>query len=258
MYEAVFMAATGLVNQQRRLDTIADNVANVNTVGFKAARLDFKDALYTANSLGPLGSPEENHQKGHGVMSASADRIYQEGSIMTSGEPLDFAIEGDGFFELENQSGQSVYTRAGNFYLGGVEADGNQYLVNARGYYVHDMNGQRIAVPLGTHVTVCDEQGLIEFVGADESQFVQLGIFSFANPTGLDALGGSNFAESAASGGRERAEGYTVHQGALESSNVSLADEMTRMIRAQRAFSLASRALKTADDMEGIANNLRR
>lgn len=262
MYEAVYMAATGIRHQQMRLDTIANNVANINTVGYKATRLDFKDAIYTANSLGPVASTGENTQKGHGVIAAANNRLYEGGALLDTGRDLDFAIQGVGFLEIEDANGGIFYTQSGNLYLSGTDPDQDKYLVTGNGSYVHDAAGNRILCPAGTTAVGCSETGLITFSGPDGETgplgTVQLGVFTFSNPHGLESAGKDSFRISEASGQRLEAREYSVRQGALEASNVSLAQEMTLMIRAQRAFSLASRALTTADDMEGIANNMKR
>ena len=259
MYEAMMIAATGLTNQQRRLDTIAHNVSNVNTVAYKSARLDFKDALYTAGILPALPrTPEGNQQHGHGVMVAGITKSFAMGNIQTTERPLDLAIEGEGFFELEDSSGNSVYTRNGNFYL-----DDLWYLVNDDGLFVLDTEGERISAPYGTYRIDVSEDGRIAFSYGEEldeeiEPSVALGIYTFRNITGLLSVGGSNYSESPASGTKMRAENAHVRQGMLEMSNVSLSEEMTRLIRTQRTFQLSSRALTTADQMEGIANNLRK
>lgn len=258
MYGAVYCAATGLKQQQLRLDVIANNVANANTSGFKAARLDFKDAIYTARSLGPIASQGENTNLGHGVMPAAANRLYDPGNIQDTEQQLDFAIEGDGFLQVEDQAGQLLYTRGGNLYLSGLDVDEERFIVNNKGYYVHDINGNRITFPAGAVTVESDETGLLRFGGLEDSPEIQLGVFTFSNLNGLESVGGDCFRQGIASGEPMVSDNYTVRQGALESSNVSLSDEITRMIRAQRAFSLASRALTTADDMEGIANNMKR
>lgn len=258
MFEAVYMAATGLTNQQRRLDTIADNVSNTNTVGFKAARLDFKDALYTAGyTPGPAYTPEGNQQKGHGVMTAAITNDFSGGALQTTGNMLDFALEGDGFFELLDQYGNRLYTRGGNFYA--TEGEGGISLVNAEGLFVQDVNGNNIVLPEGTTAVDVSPEGNITFRnGSDVLGTAQLGIYKFPNRVGLSGVGGSNYAVTVASGEAVPADEYRVNQFMLESSNVDMATEMTRLLRTQRAFQLASRALTTADDMEGIANSMRR
>ena len=259
MYEAMMIAATGLQNQQRRLDTIAHNVSNVNTVGFKNSRLDFKDALYTAGIVPALPrtrEPEGNQQKGHGVMVAGITKDFLPGSVQTTDRLLDVTIQGEGFFALEAVNGETVYTRNGSFELS-VE-DGGVYLVNGSGLYVLNAGGGRIRVPDNTETITFSQQGEIVFTAGDEETAVMLGVYTFRNLMGLQSIGDSNYAETVSSGERRTAGDATIRQGTLEMSNVRLADEMTRMIRTQRVFQLSSRALTTADEMEGIANNMRR
>ena len=252
------IAATGLQNQQRRLDTIANNVANVNTVAFRASRLDFQDALYTAGIVPGLPrTPEGNQQKGHGVMVAGITRDFSNGSIISTERQLDLAVDGEGFFALEGADGATVYTRNGAFNLS-VEVDG-VFLVNGSGLYVLDSDGMRIRIPELTETISVSDDGTLTFtIGEEVESIAVIGFYTFRNLTGLLTLGDGNYSESVASGVRLPATEARIRQGVLESSNVSLADEMTRMIRTQRAFSLASRALTTADEMEGIANNMRR
>jgi len=258
MYEALSIAATGLRNQQNRIDSIANNVANANTIAYKSARLDFKDALYTTGIIpGPPRSPDENQQKGHGLMVAGIGKDWRNGNLEITERPLDFAIEGEGFFPLMAPGGDTIYTRGGNFYLS-TEADGT-YLVNGSGLYVLDQNGARIMVPVGVTSIEADTDGTILFVSNSvEIGRVTLGIFTFRNLTGLETAGEGNYAQTPAAGERQPAGNAVLRQGLLEQSNVNMAEEMTRLIRTQRAFQLASRALSTADDMEGIANNMRR
>jgi len=258
MYEALSIAATGLRNQQNRIDTIAGNVANANTVAYKSARLDFKDALYTTGVVpGPPRSPDENQQKGHGLMVAGIGRDWRNGNFERTERMLDFAIEGEGFFALMAPGGDTIYTRGGNFYLS-TEATGT-YIVNSNGLYVLDQNGGRIRIPAGTTSIETDTSGTIRFVNNSvELGRATLGIFTFRNLTGLASAGEGNYTQTPAAGTRLPAGGAIIRQGILEQSNVNMAEEMTRLIRTQRAFQLASRALSTADDMEGIANNMRR
>ena len=258
MYLAKSIAASGLRNQQLRIDNIANNVANANTVAFKNTRLDFKDALYTAGiTPGPPRSPEENQQKGHGVIVAAITRDFKQGILQRTERMLDFAIENEGFFSLSNPNGDTVYTRNGSFHLS-VEAGGT-FLVNGEGLYVLNSAGARIQIPFGTTEIHSDNFGNLYFTdGDDVLGAVALGIFTFRNLHGMESVGGSNFAPTEAAGERLAANDAALRQGVLEGSNISLADEMTKLIRTQRAFQLASRALTTADEMQGIANNMRR
>ena len=258
MYEAMMIAATGLQNQQRRLDTIANNVANVNSTAYKSARLDFKDALYTSGIVpAKPRTPEGNQQKGHGIMIAGIERDFSTGNMQITERSLDVAIEGEGFFELGDGSGSVAYTRNGAFSLS-TEENGD-YLVNGDGLYVHDADGGRIQVPYGTNTISVNPDGTITFIALEEETTVRLGIYTFRNITGLESMGNGTYSESVASGEKLPKEGsVTIRQGSLEGSNVNLSEEMTRLIRTQRTFQLSSRALTTADEMEGIANNMRR
>jgi len=257
MYEAMMIAATGLHNQQRRLDTIANNVANVNTVGFKSVRLDFKDAMYTAGIVPGLPrTPEGNQQKGHGVMVAGTGKDFRTGNIQMTERPLDIAIEGEGFFELRDMEGNLLYTRNGALHIS-AEEDG-AYLVNGDGLYVMDINGERITIPPTAETITIGLDGAISFLADGGESTVAIGVYTFRNLTGLLSSGNGAYNATPASGERLAADGVLIRQGAIEGSNVNLAEEMTRMIKTQRAFQLASRALSTADEMQGIANNMRR
>ena len=257
MYEALNIAATGLQNQQRRLDTIANNVANVNTTAYKSARLDFKDALYTAGIVpAKPRTPEGNQQKGHGVMVAGIAKDFSMGNIQTTDRPLDTAIEGEGFFELSDGGGNIVYTRNGVFSLS-AQNDGN-YLVNGEGLYILDTAGNAIQVPFGTDTINVNTDGTITFTAFEQESTVTVGVYTFRNITGLVSMGNGTYAESVASGEKLPVNDVVIRQGTIEGSNVNLSEEMTRLIRTQRTFQLASRALKTADEMEGIANNMKR
>jgi len=259
MYLAKSIAASGLRNQQYRIDTLAHNVANVNSHGYKNARLDFKDSLYATGIVpGPARSPQENQQKGHGVIFTAITRDFKPGSLERTERALDFVIEGEGFFSLQNHTGGISYTRNGVFNLS-VEA-GGVFLVNGQGLYVLNENGARIQIPAETTAIQADVDGTLRFIRGDEFLGSErLGIFSFTNLKGLMVTGNANFAHTPAAGEIFQAnDNVTVRQGMLEMSNVNLSEEMTRLIRTQRAFQLASRALTTADEMQGIANNMRR
>ena len=257
MFEAVYMAATGLYNQQRRLDVIGDNIANTNTIGFKTARLDFQDALYTAGiDPGPAYTPAGNLQKGHGVTMAMISSEFTSGELLTTGDTLDFSIEGDAYFQVVDRLGNLLYTKSGNFYT--TDGDTGTTLVNADGYFVQNAAGGNIVYPEGTTAVTVTPDGTIEFwTGDNKIGIDHFGIYEFTNQVGLSKLGGSNYTPTIASGAAQRAGNYRVKQGMLEGSNVDMATEMTRLLRTQRAFSLAARALTTADDMEGIANRMR-
>jgi flagellar basal-body rod protein FlgG len=250
--QAIYSASTGLKGQQTRLDTIAAPLANSNTPGYKSARVDFKDALYTSMKH-PLGTAEaSNLRSGSGVLPAAVSADFSRGTLSATGQTLDFAISGSGFFTVETPAGDTLYTRSGSF--GVSAAEEGSYLVTPQGYYVLDRSGNRISLPddrAGLGVT---PDGVL---GTPDRSVAVLGIADFSNPDGLLSAGDTCFRESAASGAAFPAENPSVVQGSLEGSNVDLAQELTLLIRSQRAYSLASRALQTADDMEGLANNMR-
>jgi len=202
-------------------------------------------------------TPEANQQKGHGVIVTGIESDHRTGSFERTERMLDFALENEGYFSLQHANGDTVYTRNGSFHLS-VEADGT-YIVNGEGLYVLNEAGARIMVPFGVDTIEVDVNGAMRFLNNYELVGENtLGIFTFRNLHGLSAEGDGNFAQTPAAGERLPANNVVIRLGILEGSNVNLAEEMTRMIRTQRAFQLASRALTTADDMEGIANNMKR
>jgi len=189
-------------------------------------------------------------------MVAGTAKDFRGGSLLATDRPLDVAIEGEGFFELRDAGGALLYTRNGSFRIS--SEDDGAYLVNADGLYVMDADGERIRLPENAETVTIGQDGTIKFTDGEEEMLLALGVYTFRNLTGLLSAGNGNYSESPASGEKLPAEGAMLRQGALEGSNVNLAEEMTRMIRTQRAFQLASRALSKADEMEGIANNMRR
>ncbi|WP_066683533.1 flagellar hook-basal body protein [Christensenella intestinihominis] len=252
MMQGTYTAATGIASQQKRIDTIANNLANSNTTGFKASRLDFKDALY--QNMQRVEQPQDglNMRKGHGTLVAGTNRIFTEGQYLETGRDLDCYIDGEGFFTVQSPAGEIYYTRDGSF-AKSSQADG-EYLITADGYYVLDQNGQKIRIQ-GTSLEISPEGGLSEGGGAAE--YARLGIVGFPNQEGLTAVSGNRYAASPASG-QPAATDANVIQKVLEGSNVNLADEFSKLIRASRAMQLASRALSTADEMDGTAISTRR
>jgi len=250
MIQSFSTARLGLSSQQKRVDTIAHNLANLNTYGYKASSVRFKDALYTTMQRPVQPQAGVDLQLGTGVLVSSIARSYIQGTPLDTGDSLDLCLSGDGFFTVQN-GGQVQYTRDGCFAISN-ENDG-QYLVTAQGYYVLDNQMQRIRIPEGGELSVSAQGALSIGEGAP---FATLNIAAFANNDGLESVGGNCFAETVASG-QPAASQAEVRQGFLEGSNVDLAQEMTRLIRAQRCYSLAGRAVTALDDMQAVANNLR-
>lgn len=253
MIQSLSTARAGLTAQQQKIDIISNNIANISTTAFKSTHARFKDTLYTAMENPAPGAGAGNLQKGTGTALSSTVIDFSQGGIRTTGNRLDFMIEGNAFFKLETADDVYAYTKDGSFNLS-VEEKGS-FLVNSDGYYVLDVNDGRIMIPAeGSGAFSVRDDGSIEL----ESTEIQLGIYTFDNAAGLEPAGGSLFSESTSSGEAAEAADYTVLQGSIEGSNVDLASELTRLIEAQRVFSLAGKALQTADNMEGLANNLRR
>jgi flagellar basal-body rod protein FlgG len=265
MMRALSTAGTGMVAQQFNLDTIANNLANVNTTAFKAQRAEFQDLVYqtlSASGAGTGGSQKTPSatQLGLGSKLASTATNNTVGSMQSTGNPLDLSINGDGFFVLTRPDGSQVYTRDGSFKLS-AEGDSG-VLVSSEGYFVEP----RIDIPSGVQALTVSEDGIITGIlpGANEPQELgRLQIAVFANPAGLTRIGQNLYAEGGASGqarvvdpGQEGTG--RIQSGFLEGSNVQIVEEMVRMIIAQRAYEINSKAVQTADDMLGILNNLKR
>jgi len=241
MIRALYSSASAMAAQQQNLDIISNNIANINTVAYKKTRPAFQDALYSAIDARRVREPV-NLQMGNGVKVAATQRNFSRGNLQETGRPLDFAIDGEGFFVLLRPDGTLCYTRDGSFQISAEQVGGVvvSRLVTPRGEYVLDVNGQPMEVYNGQEVPL-----------------ENFNIAVFANPEGLEAIGHNRFVATEASGQADYGYRVTIRQGFLELSNVDLAEEMTQLILAQRAYQLSSRVLQSADDMERLANNLR-
>ncbi len=255
--KALYAAATGMAAQQTRIDNIANNLANVNTSGFKKSRASFQDLFYQelATGGGEEGASPTSAQVGAGVRTVAVEKDHSAGSIQATGNPLDVAINGRGMFVLETSDGREVFTRDGHF---NIDADGN--LVNPSGMALSG----GISIPEEAEEIVISSDGLVEYRASGDEYLTsagQLEIAAFANPAGLRALGGNLFSASAESGDAIRLEIGTeveVQQGALEGSNVDVAEELIAMVMAQRAYELTSKVVQAADETLQTAANLRR
>ena len=273
MMRSLWTAASGMSSMMLQIDTISNNLANVNTTGFKRERVEFKSLLYETMqraNLDPVnmtGRPV-NLQVGHGVRPAATTRMFTQGSFMRTDRPLDFAISGDGFFQVRRNFDEYYFTRDGAFHFMPLD-DGSLILTTATGYPVIGMDGGEIIIPPGVaagDMTVM-EDGVIYI--RDEDGFpadsgMQIALVQFSNPNGLEAAGNNVFVETIASGPPLfEADGETgrvsrLVQNFLEMSNVQIAEEMIGLIVTQRAFDLNSRAITTSDEMLQTANGLKR
>lgn len=260
MIRSLWTAATGMNAQQLNLDVIANNLANVNTTGFKKSRAEFQDLIYqNIRSAGTeTGGGQQipvGIQVGMGVRPIAVQKLFSQGDYNQTGQPLDLAIEGDGFFRILKND-EEYYTRSGSFKL---NSDGT--LVDAEGNALQP----EFSIPAETVQINIDSGGTITALDAagEELATTRIVIVRFQNPSGLLATGKNLYLPTAASGdaveGSPGEEGYgTVAQGFLEMSNVEVVTEMVNMIVAQRAYEINSKAIQAADEMLGIATNVKR
>jgi flagellar basal-body rod protein FlgG len=258
---ALSIAATGMLAQQTNVETIANNLANMNTTAFKQQRAEFQDLLYQniqapGSQTSDAGTVAPNGiQIGAGVRTAAIYRITTQGDLKSTGNPYDVAIQGPGFFSVQQADGTTAYTRAGNFSL-----SPQGQLVTQDGMVVQP----GIAVPQNTLGVQIDAQGQVNatVAGNPIPQTVgQLQLTRFPNEAGLNALGGNLYLETLASGspqtGVPGSAGYgTVQQAFLETSNVNSVDEITALITAQRAYEMNSKVVTAADQMLQKTANL--
>lgn len=259
---ALSIGATGMYAQQMNVETISNNIANMNTTGYKEQRPEFQDLLYQNLKRPGASSSDSNTllpsglQLGSGVRLDAISRIHSQGAMDVTDNSLDVAINGDGFFQIERPDGTTSYTRDGTF---GVNQDG--LLVTKEGYKV--MPGITVP-PDATKVTIAANGDVsVKIDGQTTEQTLgQIQTARFINPAGLEAIGKNMYLETAASGspneGVPSEDGFgSIEQGALELSNVNIVNEMTKMISAQRAYEMNSKVIQTSDQMLGTISNLR-
>lgn len=255
-------AATGLTAQQRYVEIISNNIANVNTTGFKKNRPEFQDLLY--ETLKPAGNtarvgvePLNEVQIGSGTELVATTKMFKQGDIQQTNNPLDMAITGEGFFTVRRPDNTLAYTRDGSF-----KVDRNGQLVNTQGFNLEP--GFRI--PQEAIDVQVSRDGIVSILteGSTTNQTLgQIDLARFINPAGLKAVGDNLFAPSPASGEpifQQPGQNNTglIFQSHLESSNVDIVEEMVNMITAQRAYELNSKSVRTADDILNTAVNLKR
>jgi flagellar basal-body rod protein FlgG len=260
MLRALYSAAAGMQSQELNLDVISNNLANVNTTGFKKSKVEFQELLYqtTREPGADLGSGNQvptGIQVGQGSRPVATARIFTQGDLTQTGEQLDIAIQGDGFFEVQLPDGSNAYTRDGAF-----KTDANGRIVTSDGLPV--IGGFQPVPPGTTNITI-GANGNVTYTGASGTTTFQVQLVRFNNPAGLESLGSNLYKETAASGtpelGTPGQNGFgTLNQGYLELSNVSVVEEMVNLIQAQRAYEINSKAVQAADQMMQESNNLSR
>lgn len=262
MLRSLWTAATGMVAQQSNIDVISNNLANVNTTGFKKGRPEFQDLLY--QTIRPAGVTNNIGMQyptpieiGHGVKLSATTKSFETGEAVQTYGDYDLSIKGDGFFVIQTANGELAYTRDGSFK---VDSAGN--LVTSDGYYVMP----EITIPAETTSVAIREDGSVGVgvQGQTELQVIgQLRIAKFMNPAGLESIGKNLYRETDGSGepieGIPGFEGFGyIEQGWLEASNVKVVEEMVNLIASQRAYEINAKAIQTSDEMLGMANDLKR
>lgn len=262
MLRSLWSAASGMQAQQMNIDNIANNLANVNTAGYKKSRINFQDLMYetikeagTPNAQGSI-SPN-GIEIGNGVRTASVQRLFTQGGFQQTDNPLDIVIEGDGFFQVQLPDGSMAYTRDGSFKL-----DGEGRVVTADGFPVFP----EIFIPDNATALNISTDGLVSAEISGQDDLVQIGqveLVRFANSAGLSSEGRNLFKATVASGGaivgNPGREGFgTVTQGYLEMSNVQVVEEMVNMITAQRAYEINSKTIQSSEEMLRIVSGLKR
>lgn len=271
MVRSLWTAATGMIAQQTNVDTIANNLSNVNTNGYKTQVNEFKSLLYqniqTRTTSANGERKPSSAQVGLGVRNASISSIFKEGNMIASESDTAFAIDGKGFFAVRGEDGNTYYTRNGNFKFT-LATNGNM-LATSEGLPVMDSNGRPIILNNNyvlSRITVSKDGSLCYPDAQNNPQpiGITIGVYQFNNPNGLSRLADSLYQVTAASGQpineatNTAVEKSSVIQGYLEGSNVQVVDEMVNMIVAQRAYELNSKAITASDEMLQQANNLRR
>ena len=240
MLEGLYSAAAGMTAQQQRMDTLANDVANVNTTGYKHTRVAFRDLLYTQDRAGVVSS-------GAGAAATSVGRGFAQGALRETGSKLDLAIEGDGFLQVRRADGTTALTRDGSLRL-----DPNGRLTTQRG----ELLQPAITVPAGTNeadISIATDGT----VSAANRQLGRIQLVTVRAPQALQSAGDSLFVANAASGAAQALPNGRLVQGALESSNVDIADAMTQMMESQRSFQMASKAVQMQDQILQIANQVK-
>ena len=257
--KALTIAATGMNAQQQNLEVIANNIANINTTGYKRAKAEFSDLLYQAERS--AGVPNAANQSvvpegamvGLGVQTAAVRNLHIQGALNQTGNPFDVAMVGRGWFQIQNAAGETLYSRAGAF-----NTNSTGQLVTLDGNLVEP----NIVVPTDAVEVKITETGQVFAKMADQTQLVDLGqlqIANFANEAGLEPLGDNLFRQTDASGdavvGVPGDPGFgTLKQGYLESSNVDPVKEITDLITAQRAYEMNSKVIQAADEMASVVS----
>lgn len=266
MMRALWTAASGMLAQQMNVDVISNNLSNVNTTAYKKQRIEFRDLFYETMGRArvmPENANPVSFQVGHGTTAAATRRDFESGSPEETGNPLDLFIDGEAFFMIQGPAGDINYTRDGSFKIS--LTDMGKMLTTSEGYPVLDDIGEPIIIDVDLTRLSISENGELSYL--DEEGFTIptgqiIGTVYFENRNGLEAIGRNLYKATQAAGdpvaAMDSVQVSLIVQNFLESSNVKTIEEMVRLIVAQRAYELNSKAIQSSDEMLGIANNLRR
>ena len=262
MIDSLYIGATGMHAQQLNVDTVSNNLANVNTPAYKKSRVSFQDMLYRETNMANAQELTSNGERaglnaGSGVGAMALGKLFQDGELKKTDAPMDIAISGKGFLEVTMPDGSSAYTRAGNLQVTPVGL-----LANNSGYALHPA----IQIPADAKDIVIDAAGKVTVSTPNDKNRVEVGqieLVDFVNPAGLAPLGDNLFAATEKAGppiiGNPGTESFgKISQGYLEASNVKLVEELVSLILAQRAYEMSAKVVQASDEMLGISNNLRR
>ncbi len=260
--QSLYTSSTGMMAMQTQIDTTANNIANVNTIGFKKSRAEFADLMYRVMEYAGTSTSDTTKsptgiEVGLGVRPTAINRIFSEGSLKETNNNLDMAIIGSGFFKLELPDGTEVYTKNGAY-----KVDENGAMVNSDGYKLIP----EIVIPEDATDISIGTDGIVTVIQPGQAQATQIGqvnLTNFINPSGLHGMGDNLFMETDSSGqpvdGTPGVDGLgTIRQGFVELSNVQLVVELTDLITGQRAYDANSKVITTSDEMLQTTNNLKR
>jgi flagellar basal-body rod protein FlgG len=261
MNDSLYIAATGMQVQQQDIDTVANNIVNLNTMGFKASRVNFQEMMSVDGTTLPTNSttniPGTANSHGIGIAVTSVNKDFSAGTLTQTNSPMDIAINGSGFIEVTLADGSHAYSRGGT-----LQITKDSYLATSNGYVLKPS----IHVPANISAISIDVNGKVSVQTSPQAQPIDVGqieLANFSNPSALKSVGNGVYTPTDTSGqavfGKPGVQGFgAVQQGSLENSNVTLANEMVTLMVAQRAYELSSKVAQISDEIMSLTNNLRR
>lgn len=256
MIQGFYSARSALLRRQKGLNVVANNISNTNTLGFKKNYTSFADALYYETNRNYPNNVNTTYQIGSGTYFTTITRDFTPGPIIETGRKLDLALDKEGFFVVQGEDSDDLYSRGGSFTFSAEEGSDTKNIVNGLGYYLLDENGSPIEIPANISDITIDLSGNIKYEGQTDEQ--KLKIVDFVDPTNLEMRSFGIYKQTESSGEPYENIKAKVRQGFTELSNVDNAYEMVELIKTQRIFSINSRVVQTVDEMASMANRLRK